>query len=210
MDIPCYIWPLITGLICALLGCLICKLTSKEKDNSSEIDFWRNKNEALEKDLAACKAKLQDCEGKLEAKASVATNLNIGGNGSSGNIASTVSSLAAGAAIGATTRAAVPAGVPFDAAAAKAAFGKKVKENDLTVVEGIGPKISELFNDNGINTWAALATTAVETLQGYLDSKGERYRVHNPGTWPMQAGLASEGKWAELKKWQDEHDYGKA
>jgi len=26
----------------------------------------------------------------------------------------------------------------------------------------------------------------------------------------MQAGLAAQGKWAELKKWQDEHDYGKA
>jgi hypothetical protein len=31
----------------------------------------------------------------------------------------------------------------------------------------------------------------------------------NPGTWPKQAELAAEGKWDELKAWQEELDGGK-
>ena len=30
-----------------------------------------------------------------------------------------------------------------------------------------------------------------------------------PGTWPEQAKMAHEGRWDELKKWQDELDGGK-
>ncbi len=30
-----------------------------------------------------------------------------------------------------------------------------------------------------------------------------------PGTWPEQAKMAAEGKWDELKKWQDELNGGK-
>jgi len=33
--------------------------------------------------------------------------------------------------------------------------------------------------------------------------------MHNPGTWPKQAEMAAEGKWDELKVWQDELDGGK-
>lgn len=181
----CILIPLLVGLISAILGYLLGRLTSNNKSDTTDIDFWRNKNAQLEKDLAACRA-----------------------SKSSGT--SAAAGAAAGFAAGGTSTKSVATGVAFNAAAAKAAFGKSIKENDLKIVEGIGPKIAELFNDNGIHTWADLANTAVATLQTHLDSKGERYRVHNPGTWPMQSGLAAEGKWAELKKWQDENDYGKA
>ena len=187
----CILIPLLVGLISAILGYLLGRMNSNSNNNSTDIDFWRNKNEQLEKDLAACKA--------LKAPTSTSTSFGSG-----------AATAAAGFVAGNASTKAVAKGVTFDAAAAKAAFGKNVKENDLKVVEGIGPKIAELFNDNGILTWAELANTEVATLQTHLDSKGERYRVHNPGTWPMQSGLAAEGKWAELKKWQDENDYGKA
>jgi len=180
----CILIPLLVGLISAILGYLLGKLTSNNNNNTTDIDFWRDKNAQLEKDLAACRAAKSSSAGAATAAAGFAA-----GNASSNS--------------GIT-------GVVFNAAAAKAAFGKSIKENDLKIVEGIGPKIAELFNDNGIHTWAELANTAVDTLQSHLNSKGERYRVHNPGTWPMQSGLAAEGKWAELKKWQDENDYGKA
>lgn len=97
----------------------------------------------------------------------------------------------------------------FNAGAAKAVFGKKIKEDDLTVVEGIGPKIKELFHNHNITTWAALADTSVEKCQEVLNSGGDRFKVHVPRTWPKQAALASQGKWAELLKWQDELDGGK-
>lgn len=97
----------------------------------------------------------------------------------------------------------------FNADAAKLAFGKKIKQDDLKLVEGIGPKIAELFNNAGITTWAELGMTSVSKLKEILASAGERYAMHDPGTWARQAKLASEGKWDELKKWQDSLEGGR-
>jgi len=92
-------------------------------------------------------------------------------------------------------------------AAPKAAA--KSKADDLTKVEGIGPKIAEHFNAAGINSFAELASTSVERLQEILNEAGSNFASHNPGTWPKQAELAAAGKWDELKAWQDELDGGK-
>lgn len=94
---------------------------------------------------------------------------------------------------------------PAPAKAVKASKGA----DDLKKIEGIGPKIAELLNEGGINTFAELAATAVERIQEILDAAGPRYRVHNPTTWPQQSALAAEGKWDELKAWQDELNGGK-
>lgn len=99
--------------------------------------------------------------------------------------------------------------IPFDADAAKAAFGKRIKQDDLKVVEGIGPKIESLFHNYEIKTWKALSETSVAKCQEVLDSGGERYKVHDPASWPMQARMCYEGKWKELFRWQEEHDHGK-
>jgi len=82
-------------------------------------------------------------------------------------------------------------------------------KDDLKTVEGIGPKIEELLNVAGINTFSALENTAVDKLKGILADAGGRYKSHNPSTWPKQSGMAAAGKWDELKKWQDELDGGK-
>ena len=92
---------------------------------------------------------------------------------------------------------------------AKTVFGKTVKENDLTIVEGIGPKIQQLFHNNNIKTWKSLSNCSVAKCQNILDDAGEAYRIHNPGTWPKQARMAYEGKWEKLLKWQDELDGGR-
>lgn len=86
---------------------------------------------------------------------------------------------------------------------------KKVKENDLKIIEGIGPKIEELYHNAGINTWFELSKTSVEKLQNILNAAGEGFTIHNPGTWARQAELAYQGKWKELKDWQDVLDGGK-
>ncbi|MFV0531985.1 MAG: 50S ribosomal protein L21 [Flavobacteriales bacterium] len=83
------------------------------------------------------------------------------------------------------------------------------KKDDLTKVEGIGPKVAELFIENGIKTFADLAKKSEKDLKAILTPKGGRYASMNPGTWSKQAKLASEGKWDELKKWQDELNGGK-
>ena len=105
--------------------------------------------------------------------------------------------------------AAAPVLIPFNGDAAKAVFGKKIKQDDLTVVEGIGPKIQQLFHNHDVKTWKALSECSIEKCQTVLDSGGERYKIHKPNTWPKQAELAYQGKWAELLKWQDELDGGK-
>ena len=91
----------------------------------------------------------------------------------------------------------------------KIAFdGKKYLPDDHKIVEGVGPKISELLKAGGINTWAELASTDVSKIKEILVAAGSRYQMHDPSTWPKQAGLAAEGKWDELKEYQDYLDGG--
>ena len=123
-NIPCWLIPLLVGLISAILGYLLGRLSGGSGDDySADLDACNRKNSQLQADLDACRT-------KLNAKPAAA---------------STTASMASGFAAGAAT--AAPTGVAFDAAAAKAAFGKKIKADDLTVVEGIGPKIKELFHN---------------------------------------------------------------
>ncbi len=89
------------------------------------------------------------------------------------------------------------------------AAGDAVAE-DLTKIEGIGPKIAELLNAGGIASFTQLASTAVEQLQSILIAGGGSFAVHDPTTWPQQAQLAADGQWEELKRWQDELDGGRA
>ena len=105
--------------------------------------------------------------------------------------------------------AAKPAEVVYDAAAASAAFGVAIKQDDLKVVEGIGPKIEGLFHDAGIMTWRQLSQTEPARLKEILDAAGPRYQMHNPATWPTQSGLAADNKWAELKTMTDNLDAGR-
>lgn len=106
-------------------------------------------------------------------------------------------------------KAAIPEEHHFDASAARAAFGKTIKQDDLRVVDGIGPKIQGLFHNFDIKTWKALSEVSVARCQQVLDSGGDRYKVHDPASWPMQARMAYEGKWKELVLWQKKHSHGK-
>ncbi|MEM1122212.1 MAG: 50S ribosomal protein L27 [Bacteroidota bacterium] len=111
-----------------------------------------------------------------------------------------------------TTETAAPAAVEEVAtettAAAEKTLPKGVKQDDLTLIEGVGPKIAEHLTNGGFDTWAKVAAASVEDLQAVLDAAGPRYNIHNPGSWPKQAGLAANGQWEELKKLQDELDGG--
>ena len=100
---------------------------------------------------------------------------------------------------------------PKPKAAAKAAPAKKAegKPDDFKKIEGIGPKIAGLIVDAGIITFAELSKTDPERIKEILTEAGPRYAIHNPTTWPQQAGLAAEGKWDELKELQDKLDGGK-
>jgi predicted flap endonuclease-1-like 5' DNA nuclease len=74
------------------------------------------------------------------------------------------------------------------------------EEDDLKIIEGIGPKISSLLKSSGIHTFAKLAETDVDTLRKLL--LGANWRVADPTTWPEQAGLAAKKDWDALKALQ--------
>jgi predicted flap endonuclease-1-like 5' DNA nuclease len=81
--------------------------------------------------------------------------------------------------------------------------------DDLKIVEGIGPKIEELFNAAGIYTFKQLYNTPAEQLKQILNDAGPRFQIHDPSTWGEQARLADEGKMDELKALQDRLNAGK-
>ena len=104
----------------------------------------------------------------------------------------------------------IAAPVAAFAAAVAVEKAKPAKKDDLKIVEGIGPKIEELCHAAGIFTFAELALTNPSKIKEILEAAGPRFQMHDPSTWPEQAALARDGKWDELKKWQDELNKGKA
>jgi len=83
------------------------------------------------------------------------------------------------------------------------------KADDLTLIEGIGPKIAELLIAAGIVSFADLAKAKPAAIKTILEAAGKRYQMHDPATWPKQAALARDGKTAELEALQAELKGGK-
>ena len=79
--------------------------------------------------------------------------------------------------------------------------------DDLTKIEGIGPKIASVFNAAGITNFSQLAGFDVDKLQQILDEAD--IRLGDPSTWAEQAKLAAKGDWDALQKLQDELQGGR-
>jgi len=86
---------------------------------------------------------------------------------------------------------------------ARSYFDFDFRWNDLKLIEGIGPKIEELFHHHGIYSWKQLSDSSYEDCKKVLEAGGDAYKMHDPTTWPEQAALAVEGKWDKLKELQD-------
>jgi predicted flap endonuclease-1-like 5' DNA nuclease/ribosomal protein S6 len=91
---------------------------------------------------------------------------------------------------------------------------KEVKEvaeeivaDDLTKIEGIGPKIAEIFVAAGIKTFADVSSSKIDDLRALLEEN--KLSSHDPKTWSKQATLAKNEKWDELATLQDELKGGK-
>ncbi len=72
--------------------------------------------------------------------------------------------------------------------------------DDLSIVEGIGPKINSVLHQAGIRTFAQLSEATPERLEQILREQG--LRLANPETWPEQARLAASGDWSKLENYQ--------
>ncbi len=90
-----------------------------------------------------------------------------------------------------------------------AAKAPVAKADDLTIVEGIGPKIAEVLTAAGIATYAELAKTDAEIVKEILTEAGSNFNTADPSTWAEQAQLAADGKFEELEKLKAELDGGK-
>jgi predicted flap endonuclease-1-like 5' DNA nuclease len=83
------------------------------------------------------------------------------------------------------------------AGAAEAAAGAAVVDtsaaDDLTIVEGIGPKFNAALNEAGIYTFAQLAASTPEQLQTILRDAGYGRVPATYSTWGEQAGFLARG-----------------
>ena len=102
-----------------------------------------------------------------------------------------------------------PVAVAPPVVAAVAATATRTKD-DLKIVEGIGPAIEKLLNADGIMTFEQLSQASYDRLKNILNNAGERFRIHDPATWPQQAELAHRGDKVALQKLQDELKGGRA
>ena len=119
---------------------------------------------------------------------------------------------AAKPAVAAKAVAAKPAAAAKPQAQASSTAAKKFLTksgaDDLTAIEGVGPKISELLHAAGMTNFSQLATTKASDIQEILKAAGSRYGMANPGTWPEQAALLAAGDYAGFEKLAEELDGG--
>ena len=90
---------------------------------------------------------------------------------------------------------------------AEARSKKTVEADDLTKIEGIGPKVAAILSEAGIATFEALSSARVEDIEKILTDAG--LQMMDATTWPQQAKLAAQGDWDALKKLQDKLSGGR-
>lgn len=219
----------LTALLFAILGWwLRCKI-NKCGATKIELENERKRAADLERELKTARANAENCNSELSALKSAPADTKQDGKLTAENSAlkaeinSLKSSLAATAAAANTPSAAAPdnsiqsllsTAAPAIAPGTKLPeateiLGKKIAQDDLKIIEGIGPKIAELLIAKSINTWQALAETKPERIKEILTEAGDRFKMHEPGTWPKQSALAANAQWAELRTLQDRLDGGR-
>ncbi len=87
--------------------------------------------------------------------------------------------------------------VPAPAPAPKAPV---VTGDDLTVVDGIGPKTAEALYTAGVTTFEQLAEMKPDAITSALHAEGAR-GSGSVDTWPHQARLAARGDWPGLMRY---------
>lgn len=72
--------------------------------------------------------------------------------------------------------------------------------DDLTIIEGIGPKINSILKAAGVVTFKQLAAMEHSKIKEIITRGG--IRLADTSTWPEQARIASTGDMAGLKTYQ--------
>ena len=82
--------------------------------------------------------------------------------------------------------------------------------DDLTIIEGIGPKVSEALHAAGITSFAKLAATKAEDVKEILEKAEGNFNAQDPTTWAEQSQLAADGKMDELNELKEKLNAGRA
>ncbi|MFN8374635.1 MAG: ATP synthase F1 subunit gamma [Anaerolineae bacterium] len=85
--------------------------------------------------------------------------------------------------------------------AAPAPRAKKAAADDLTKIEGIGPKMSAALKAAGISTFAQLAQSSLEEIEAAIKAAGMKF-APGASTWAEQASFAAAGNWEGLEELQ--------
>ncbi len=93
--------------------------------------------------------------------------------------------------------------VKKEAAPKKATKAKASKGDDLTKIEGVGPKAAEALTNAGLETFAKVAKAKADKMKEILTEASSRLAHLDTGSWAKQAKMAADEKWDELKAWQD-------
>ena len=86
-------------------------------------------------------------------------------------------------------------------------IAREKSPDDLTKIEGIGPKVASILNEIGIVTYEDLANADEARVQEALDDAG--LQMMDPEGWIKQAKLAAKGDMEGLAKLQDEMEGGR-
>lgn len=84
----------------------------------------------------------------------------------------------------------------------RARYDEKTSADDLTKIEGIGPKVAKVLDQAGMTTFDALAQADPSDVKKVLNDAG--LQMMNPEGWIEQANLAAKGAWNELEQLQRE------
>jgi predicted flap endonuclease-1-like 5' DNA nuclease len=180
-------WALIPILLGLLLGWAIwARWKSRARELEANLKDCRDQNADLEKELVECRKSYTQVDSENAMLRGQLTELKRELDSLSGE----------GEKETASKGAAVPTGT-------------QPRDDDLKIIEGIGPKVEELLKTAGIRSWQELASTDVDRLREIIQGGGERFRLMDPATWPRQAKLAARGAWSELEELQERLDKGK-
>ncbi len=155
------------------------------KELETNLETCKNARTTLDGDLALLRGKLRESELALSEVLATKTK------GST--------NIAAAASLAATVKPSV-----------EDAWFAAIGSTTLQIIEGIGPKMQEVLNDNGIYSFGEISAKTPVELRAILDKYGDKYRIIDPNTWPQQARLANDKDWKALIQLQKSLDTGRS
>jgi len=87
------------------------------------------------------------------------------------------------------------------------AHAEEKHDDDLEIIEGIGPKVAKVLKEGGIHSFADLAHSTPEKVNEIL--KAAKLNMMDSAGWIEQAALAAKGDMEGMKKMQEEMKGGR-